>query len=112
MAGEVFGFFTDNVAEPLFDFRRIHVIVVNPSFVASVVRRINVDTLDFARIVRQERFQRHKVIALNKHISRILVAVGQFRNFIQQVKRHLLIVIYHSFFANPVKRRHIDSLST
>ena len=109
MAGEVFSFFADNVAEPLLDFGRVHIIVVDPPFVACVVWRIYVDTLDFARIVRQERFQRHKIVALNKHISRILVATGQFRNFIQQVKRHLLIVIYHSFFANPVKRRHITS---
>ena len=40
MTGQVLALFADNLAQPLFDFRVVDVIVVDPALVAGVVGRI------------------------------------------------------------------------
>ena len=44
MAGQVLALFADNLTQPLFDFRIVDVVVINPALVASVVGRIYVPT--------------------------------------------------------------------
>ena len=52
MAGQVLALFADNLTQPLFDFRIVDVVVINPALVASVVGRIYVpadfDTIEKA----------------------------------------------------------------
>ena len=48
-------FLTDNLAKPFLDFRIIDIIVIYPIFVSRIVRRIYIDTLDSALILRQQR---------------------------------------------------------
>ena len=52
MAGQVLALFADNLTQPLFDFRIVDVVVINPALVASVVGRIYVpadfDTIENA----------------------------------------------------------------
>lgn len=52
--GQVLRLRPDNLPEPLADFRAVDVVVVDPVFVAGVVRRVDVDALDLARVVREQ----------------------------------------------------------
>ena len=45
MAGQVLALFADDLAQPLFDFRVIDVIVIDPALVAGVVGRIYKDII-------------------------------------------------------------------
>ena len=55
--------FPDYLTQPLTDDRAVDVVVVGPTLVARVVRRIDVDALDLSRVVGKERFERDEVIA-------------------------------------------------
>ena len=68
MAGEVFAFFADDFTKPLLDSWVIDGVVVDPAFVTRVIGRINVDTIDFFLIARQERFEGFEVVAMNDHV--------------------------------------------
>ena len=60
MAGQVLALFADNLTQPLFDFRIVDVVVINPALVASVVGRIDVDALDAPLVPGQQGFQGFK----------------------------------------------------
>ena len=60
---ERFALLADYLAQPLTDDRAVDVVVVGPTLVARVVRRIDVDALDLSRVVGKERFERDEVIA-------------------------------------------------
>ena len=45
MAGQVFSLFADNRTQPLFDFRVVDIIVIDPTFLAGVVGRIDKDAV-------------------------------------------------------------------
>ena len=62
MAGQVLALFADNLAQPLFDFRVIDIVVVDPALVAGVVGRIDIDALDAPLIPGQQRFQGFQII--------------------------------------------------
>lgn len=49
MAGQVLALFAHHFAQPLLDFRVVHIVVVYPALVAGVIRRIYVPT-DFDTI--------------------------------------------------------------
>jgi hypothetical protein len=55
----------------------LHVVVMLES-VARVVGRVNVDALDFARIMLFEGFERKEVIAVNEHVIRLYAANAMF----------------------------------
>ena len=61
MARKVFGFLAHGFAKPCTDERAVGVVVVNPALVAGVVRRVNVDALDPARVRGQQAFQRQQM---------------------------------------------------
>ena len=106
MAGKVFGFLAHGFAQPFLDERAVDVVVVNPAFVAGVVRRINVDALDLPGVVREQRLERHQIVALHNQIAAARIAAGKFRHILGQPKRDLVVMIHHGLFPNPVQRRH------
>ena len=57
-----------NLAEPVLHHRGVDVVVVRPTLVAGVVRRVDVDALDLSVVRRQEGFQRREVVAFNDQI--------------------------------------------
>ena len=83
MAGKVFGFLANNFAKPLTDERAVDAVVVNPSFVAGVVRRVNVDALDLPGVVRQQRLERDEVVALHDEIAVARLPARQFRHVLE-----------------------------
>jgi hypothetical protein len=51
-------FTTYNFAKPLANYWTINIIVINPSFIACVIWRVDVDALNLFGVVRQQRFER------------------------------------------------------
>lgn len=107
MTREIFALFADYFAKPFFDFRIVDVVVVNPSLIASIVRRIDIDTLDSAFILGQQRLERLQIIAANNHVVAFVCVIGIF--FLQHPIRDLLVVIDDFIFSDPFKRRHVLS---
>ena len=60
-------FVADGFAEPL-SIRGLDVVVVDPAFVAGVVGRVDVDALDLAGVVRQQRLERVEVVAVDDEV--------------------------------------------
>ena len=48
--------------------RTVHLVVIDPTFVAGVVGRVYVDALDAARIAREERLQRIQVVSVDNQV--------------------------------------------
>jgi hypothetical protein len=55
VTGKVFP--VNHLAEPFLHHGGIDIIVVHPFFITGVVRRIDINTLDFSGIERKQRFQ-------------------------------------------------------
>src|SRR6266704_1381215 len=55
-------------AKPIYHHRRVHIVVVNPTLVAGVVRRINVNALNLSMITRQQRFEGLQVVAMHNQV--------------------------------------------
>lgn len=111
MTGQVLALFADHLAQPLLDLRVIDIIVVDPTLVAGVVGRIDVDALDAPLILGQQRFQGLQIIAADDHVlaAVILVMLSVFIKAVlalQHPKRHVLMVIDHLALSNPFKCRH------
>ena len=113
MPRKVLALFANHFAQPLFDLGIIDVIVVHPAFVASIVRRIDVDALYLALILWQQGFQRLQIVAVDNHVFAAVV-LGVLPSSIiavlalQHPIRHLLVVVYHFIFSNPFKCWHGD----
>ena len=111
MAGQVLALFADNRTQPLFDFRVVDIIVINPALVAGVVGRIDVDALDAPLIPGQQRFQGLQIIAPDDHVlaAVILAMLPVFIKAVlalQHPKRHVLMVTDHLALSNPFKCWH------
>ena len=68
MTRKILTLLADDLAEPFLDLWVVHVVVVHPTFIARVLWRIDVDTLDPALVLRQKRLQRGEVVAVNDHV--------------------------------------------
>ena len=64
VSGEVFPVNGHVVFQPLANHGRVHVVRINPAFVAGIVRRVNVDAADAPGVVGQEGFEGEQVVAL------------------------------------------------
>jgi hypothetical protein len=120
VSGQVFRFFSDNFSQPVTNFRTVNVIVVNPSrsfplitplVLSCIVRWINVDALHLTCVVGKERLERNEIIALYDEIPVARLAAGKVRHVFEQVKRHLVVMIHHRLFPDPVQRRHRENLA-
>ena len=67
---------------------------------------VNLDALDLPGVVRQQRLERHQIVALHDEIAAAVIAARQFRHVLEQPKRNLVVMIHHGFFSNPVQCRH------
>lgn len=113
VARQVFSFFADHLAEPFPDFRVIYIVVVHPSFIACIVRRINVYYFHPPYIPGKECFQSFQIIAANHHIFTTIVRhvlAGFIKAVlpVQHTERHLLMIIDDLFLSYPFQCRHID----
>ena len=102
MPRKILRLLADDGAEPAVDFRGVHLVVVNPALVAGVVGRIDVDAFHLARVFRQQRLEGVEIVPLHDEVSRFRAAVGELRIWLQQAKRHLLVVSDHRVFPDPV----------
>jgi hypothetical protein len=56
MACGVFAFLADGLADPFFELRLVEFVVVDPAFVAGVLRRVNINALDASSMRGQQSF--------------------------------------------------------
>jgi hypothetical protein len=105
MAGEVFPFFANYFSYPFFDFGVIHVIVINPVFIAGIVRGVYVNEFYPAFILGQEGFEGQKVVPVDYKVpggSGGLFAVFGISIFrLEGMKRHIQVMIDYFFLACP-----------
>ncbi len=109
VAGKVFAFFADHLAEPFFKLRIVDVVVVNPAFVAGVVGRINVDAFDAAFVFGEQGFQRFQIVAVNDAIAagiRRSVGCVEPLQMAQRFEGNFLVVIDDFVFSHPVECWH------
>ena len=107
MAGEILRLFADDGAEPAVDLRGVHLVVVNPTFVAGVIGRIDVDALYLARVFGQQRLEGMEIVPLDDEISRLRAAVRKGHIRLQQAERYFLMVADHRIFPDLVQCRHL-----
>ena len=69
MALQVFAVNGRLLFEPFLEQRAVHLVVVNPAFVAGVVGRVDVDALDAAGIAGQQGFEGVEVVAVDDEVS-------------------------------------------
>ena len=69
MAIERLALFADDLTEPFANDGAVYVVVISPTFVAGVVRRVDIDALHLAGVVGQQRFQRDEIVALDDQIA-------------------------------------------
>jgi len=106
MARKIGCFVPNGLSKPSRNDGAIHAITVSPLLFAGVVRRINAGTLDLPGVVREQRLERDEVVALHDEVAAAGIADGKLRNIFEKMKRHLVVVIHHGFFANPVECGH------
>ena len=118
MPGEILALLADDFTKPFLDTRIIDIVVVAPSLIARIVRRIDVNALDLALVFRQKRLEREQVVAVDDHVT----GIGRFALFLkrkgfrfsalcrikrpllfQNVVRHINVMIDHVFLTNPLK---------
>src|SRR5574344_2130609 len=106
MAREVLALLAADLAEPLFPLRIVDIVIVHPTFLARVVRRIDVDALDLALVARQQRLKRSKIVAVDDHVlrrrRRAMPPLA-----LQHTERHLVVVVDHLVFPSPFQHRHV-----
>ena len=118
MAGEVFGFFAHHGSQPFADMRVVHIVVVHPTFVARVVRRVDIDAIHFSLILRQQRLECLEVVAVDNHII-LAVAVGRIVSILpirvllfQDTVGDVVVMFLYFLFAYPMECGHNGLLSS
>lgn len=111
MAGEVFGFFADDLSEPFFDLGGFDVVVVDPAFVSGVVRRVDVDAFDAPGILGEEGFEGVEVIALDDEVSGIWVATGEFFIRLEEAEGDIFVMVDDGVFSDPVEGGHREEIA-
>lgn len=111
MSAEVFGFFTYDLSEPFIDFGVVDVVVIDPTFVAGVIGRVDIDAFDFAFVFGQEGFKGFEVIAVDDFVA----AIGVFAEGIvlfQHLERHVEVVVDDFVFGYEVEGGHEEIISS
>ena len=92
--------------QPFADDRAVHVVVVNPALVARVVGGVDVDALHLPGVIRKERLERDKIVALHDQIAVARFTAGEVGYVLEQAKGDFLVVAHHCLFPDPVQCRH------
>jgi hypothetical protein len=105
MAGKVFPFLANHFSYPFFDFGVVHVVVINPVFIAGIVRRVYVNEFYPIFILGQEGFECQKVVPVDYEVPGgsgglfAVFGIGILR--LEGVKRHIQVMIDYLFLACP-----------
>ena len=111
VAGEVLALFAHHFAQPLLDFRVVHIVVVHPALVAGVIGRIDVDALHPALIPGQQSLQRVQIIPVDDHVFAAVI-LGMLAILVKTIlpvkhpERHFLMVVDDLLFSNPLQCWH------
>ena len=108
MPTKIFSFCTNYLTKPLADMRVIYIVIIYPAFVASIIRRIYVDTINLPFILWQQGFQCLKVVPMNNLVAtmsfggvgRIIAPIPIF--MFQHTERHFRMMIDYLIFSYPV----------
>ncbi|CDD21093.1 unknown [Prevotella sp. CAG:732] len=90
----------------------VDIVVIYPVFITSIVRRVDVDTLDSTLILRHEGFECQQVITMDNHVATMSFFLGLSAFcgitifMVQDMEWHLIVMRYHFIFTNPIKCRH------
>ena len=90
---------------PFLHHRRTDVVVVDPALVAGVVRRVDVDALDLAVVVREQGFERLQIVAVDDEVVVQAGFGGQAFGLdrFQLVVRHEQVEILHQRLALKIQ---------
>ncbi len=69
MSVKSLAFPSDDFTKPFLDGGRFDIVVVCPAFVAGVIGRVDIDTLDLPCVEWQESLESEKVVPLNDEIA-------------------------------------------
>lgn len=68
MPFQVFAIDRAVLPQPFLHHGAVDIVVVDPAFVARVIGRVDINALDLAGVLRQQRFERMQVVAVNDEI--------------------------------------------
>lgn len=106
MSRKVLSLFANYLSEPLAYLGAIHIIIVNPPLITSVIGWVDIDTLHLPRVIGQQGFQGFEVVALDQQVPRLGVARRQLRVAMDEPIGHLAMMVLHRALADPVQRGH------
>ena len=112
MARQILSFFSHDLPEPGADARVVHIVIVDPILVPRVVRRIDVDAIHAPLVLRQQRLQRHEVVAVDDHVPVVRAALRMHARrikrifFLQHMIRHVEMMIHDLALPDPLQHRH------
>ena len=73
MTGQVLALTADYLTEPLSNTGIIDIIVIHPALITGIIRRIDIDALNPALILRQKCLECFQIIAVNDHIITAII---------------------------------------
>ena len=100
-----------NIMQPFLYLGTIHIVIVDPFFVASIVRRVYVYTFYTSFIFGQKGFKSFKIITVDYLVFIIgrnivcrfyTLAVGKCVLLVERAIWHIVVMIYHRIFSYPV----------
>ena len=104
MPGQVLALPANHLAQPLFDPRVVHIVVVDPALIARIIRRINIDTLDLSLVPGQQGLERIKIVTSDNHVLACFGVVCIL--LLQHPVGDFLVVVDDLAFPDPFKSGH------
>ena len=100
-----------HLAQPAFYHGGVHVVVIHPAFVASIVRRVYVDALHLPSEGGQQGLERQQVVAPHDEVVVQRVALGdaEVGPGLQLVVFHRQVMVLYEGLAFEVQRGHLES---
>jgi len=113
VSGEICSEGPNGFPQPFLDGWAVDVVVVDPTFIAGIIGRIDEDAFDSAGVVGEECFEREEVIAFNEEVAStegfVLNPEGSIAVVGECMYWHFIVMVNDSFFADPIERWHVCS---
>jgi hypothetical protein len=103
---KIFPFAANDSFQPCPDFGAVHIVIVNPAFVAGIIGRVDIDALHLTAIIGEQRLERLQIIAFDQQIARVRIPRRKRAVAVQQPRRYFPVMIDDGGFADPVQRWH------
>ena len=108
MPAKIFSLCSNNLTKPFANMRVVYIVIVNPTLIACIIWRINIDAIYLPFIFWQQGFQGFKVVTMNyfvatvglRGISRIIPPIPVF--VFQHPERYFRMMVYNLIFSYPV----------